>query len=237
MMLLVISRLSKGKWHPDSMKQAVGNVLTGQLSIRKAAEIYNIPKSTLIDRVSAVKRGKEITFTPALGRFKPTFNAEFEGVLLNHVKDLSDRLLPLTRKEFLNLAFQLAEALNIPNQFNRDKKTAERQLKKMTKKETTCIFCGESHDEDWVQCSSCQMWAHEDCANIPETFDTYECDFCQKLTPDCFTTNFIDHFIIMAPRKDWTSSRAVTLREEGYTFKEIARKLGNCATVYGVQKI
>ncbi|KAJ4437385.1 hypothetical protein ANN_17529, partial [Periplaneta americana] len=97
-------------------------------SIRKAAEIYNIPKRALIDRVSAVKRGKEITFTPALGRFKPTFNAEFEGVLLNHVKDLSHRLLPLTRKEFLNLAFQLAEALKIPHQFNRDKKTAGKQF-------------------------------------------------------------------------------------------------------------
>ncbi|KAJ4432925.1 hypothetical protein ANN_15182 [Periplaneta americana] len=124
----VISRPSKGKWHPDSMKQAVENVLTGQLSIRKAAEIYNIPKNTLIDRVSAIKGGKEITFTPALGRFKPTFIAEFEGVLLNHVKDLSDRLLPLTRKEFLNLAFQLAEALKIPHHFNCDKKTSGKQF-------------------------------------------------------------------------------------------------------------
>ncbi|KAJ4427599.1 hypothetical protein ANN_25247 [Periplaneta americana] len=128
MMPPVISRISKGKWHPDSMKQAVENMLTGQLSIRKAAEMYKIPKSTLIDRVSAVKRGKEITFTPALGRFKPMFNAEFEGVLLDHVKDLSDRLLPLTRKEFLNLAFQLAETLKIPDQFNRDKKTAGKQF-------------------------------------------------------------------------------------------------------------
>ncbi|KAJ4436447.1 hypothetical protein ANN_19080 [Periplaneta americana] len=110
------------------MNQAVENVLTGQISIRKAAEIYNIPKSRLIDRVSAVKKGKEITFTPPLGRFKPTFNAEFEGVLFNHVKDLSDGLLPLTRKEFLNLAFQLAEALKIPHQFNRDKKTAGKQF-------------------------------------------------------------------------------------------------------------
>ncbi|KAJ4434118.1 hypothetical protein ANN_16438 [Periplaneta americana] len=30
--------------------------------------------------------------------------------------------------------------------------------------------------------------------------------------------------------------RAVTLREEGYTIKEIARKLGNGATLSGVQK-
>ncbi|KAJ4448677.1 hypothetical protein ANN_00067 [Periplaneta americana] len=128
MMPPVISRPSKGKWHPDSMKQTVEKVLTGRLSIRKAAEIYNIPKSTLIYRVSAVKRGKEITFTPALGRFKPTFNAEFEGFLLGHVKDLSNRLLPLRRKKFLNLAFQLAEALKIPHQFNHDKKTAGKQF-------------------------------------------------------------------------------------------------------------
>ncbi|KAJ4438742.1 hypothetical protein ANN_14693 [Periplaneta americana] len=44
----------------------------------------------------------------------------------------------------------------------------------------------------------------------------------------------------MASRQDWTPSkrsRAVTVREEGYTFKEIARKLGNGATVSGVQKV
>ncbi|KAJ4437862.1 hypothetical protein ANN_13801, partial [Periplaneta americana] len=118
------------------MKQAVEKVLRGQLSIRKAAEIYNIPQSTLIIHISAVKRGKEITFTPALGRFKPTFNAEFEGVLLDHVKDLSDRLLPFTRKEFLNLAFQLAEALKIPHKFNRDKKTAAEGGRSVT-----VLFC------------------------------------------------------------------------------------------------
>ncbi|KAJ4425494.1 hypothetical protein ANN_28112 [Periplaneta americana] len=141
----VISRPSKGKWHPDSMKQAVGNVLTGQRSIRKAAEIDNIPKNTSIDRVSAVKRGKEITFTPALDHFKPTFNAEFEGVLLNHVKDLSDRLLPLTRKAFLNLAFQLAEALKIPHQFNMTKRLLNCQVGKLTSAErgrsVTVLFC------------------------------------------------------------------------------------------------
>ncbi|KAJ4442190.1 hypothetical protein ANN_12056 [Periplaneta americana] len=136
MMPPVISRPSKGKWHPDSMKQAVENVLTGQRSIRKAAEIYNIPKNTSIDRVSAVKRGKEITFTPALDRFKPTFNAEFEGILLNHVKDLSDRLLPLTREEFLNVAFQLAEALKIPHQFSMTKRLLQDSAPCHTSNET-----------------------------------------------------------------------------------------------------
>ncbi|KAJ4428642.1 hypothetical protein ANN_24687 [Periplaneta americana] len=57
------------------------------------------------------------------------------------------------------------------------KKTAK---KNDEKEETTCIFCGESHEEDWIQCSSCQMWAHKACASIPETSDAYECDFCQK---------------------------------------------------------
>lgn len=43
---------------------------------------------------------------------------------------------------------------------------------------TTCVVCLEDHNEDWIQCSSCQGWAHEACADIPESGDAYICDRC-----------------------------------------------------------
>lgn len=58
-------------------------------------------------------------------------------------------------------------------------KTAmDKILSKEMREKTTCVVCLEDHDEDWIQCSSCQEWAHEACADVPECGDTYICDRC-----------------------------------------------------------
>ncbi|KAG8239746.1 hypothetical protein J437_LFUL017387 [Ladona fulva] len=44
---------------------------------------------------------------------------------------------------------------------------------------TNCIICGESFDEDWIQCNTCKGWAHEQCANVEDTL-FYHCDLCKK---------------------------------------------------------
>lgn len=106
------------------MKMAVSKALAGELTIRSAAERYGIPKSTLSDRVKGLKMQKEVTFEPKLGRYQPTFERKYEDILVEHVRDLSNRLMPLTKKEFLKLAFQLSESLNLPHRFNRENKTA-----------------------------------------------------------------------------------------------------------------
>lgn len=48
-----------------------------------------------------------------MGRFKRTFTPEHEEILIAHVKDLTDRLMPFNKTEFLDLAYKLAESLNI----------------------------------------------------------------------------------------------------------------------------
>lgn len=42
---------------------------------------------------------------------------------------------------------------------------------------TYCLVCGESFDEDWIQCSECLGWSHENCANIEDSL-FYKCDGC-----------------------------------------------------------
>lgn len=93
-------------------------------SLRKAAEVYNVPKSTLSDYVQKLKRGEEIKVTLKRGRFNPTFNEEYEESLAAHMADMSNRCMPLTRKEFLKLAFDRAEQFKLDHRFNRDKKLA-----------------------------------------------------------------------------------------------------------------
>jgi len=112
---------NRGKWNENQMKEAIKCVSEGKLSIRLAAERYNVPKSSLHDRVRAVKNCKEVILQPKLGRFDCTFSDHHAMQLYNHVKELDNRLMPLTRVEFLKLAFDFAEKLKIPHRFNKEK--------------------------------------------------------------------------------------------------------------------
>lgn len=72
---------------------------------------------------------------------------------------------------------------NLGNKFkktNREKIKKTRALTpKNTNEDTICVVCLESNKEDWIQCSNCQKWVHEACADIPECSDDYICDHCK----------------------------------------------------------
>lgn len=114
----------KGKWDQQSLKTAMDKILSKEMSLREASSRYNVPKSTLHDKITALNGGDEVTLQPKLGRFTKTFSPEYEQVLLGHIKDMSNRCLPLMKNEFLKLAYDLAEAMKIPHRFNTEKKTA-----------------------------------------------------------------------------------------------------------------
>ncbi|KAJ8936819.1 hypothetical protein NQ318_015286 [Aromia moschata] len=115
---------NRGNWSQESMKKACDAVISGKMGLRQAAVTYSVPKSSLFDKVNALRSGQEVTLDAKLGRFTQTFNSEHETALVDHVKDLSSRLMPLSRKEFLQLTFQLAEKLKIPHRFSKTKKMA-----------------------------------------------------------------------------------------------------------------
>lgn len=52
-----------------------------------------------------------------------------------------------------------------------------KQITSETEEVTYCLVCGESFDEDWIQCSECLGWSHENCANIEDSL-FYKCDGC-----------------------------------------------------------
>lgn len=45
--------------------------------------------------------------------------------------------------------------------------------------ETNCLVCGETFDENWIQCKGCEGWSHELCAVIEDTL-YYYCDHCNN---------------------------------------------------------
>ena len=91
------------------MKRAIQDVLDRKMSERAAAERYEVPRTSLQDRVKAVTQGQQIILKPILGRFQQTFTPECERRLCQHVIELDNRLMPLTRSEFLHFAYDLAE--------------------------------------------------------------------------------------------------------------------------------
>ncbi|XP_071635524.1 uncharacterized protein [Temnothorax longispinosus] len=115
---------SRGDWSEENMKRAIQEVLERKSSQRVAADRYHVPRTSLQDRVKAIKQGHQINLKPKLGRFQQTFTPEFARQLCEHVIDLDNRLMPLTRSEFLRFAFDLAEKIKIPHRFNKEKRMA-----------------------------------------------------------------------------------------------------------------
>ena len=93
------------------------------------------PGTSLQDRVKAVKQGQKVILKPILGRFQQTFTPEYERQLCQHVIDLDNRLMPLTRSEFLRLAYDLAEKSNIDHRFNKEKRTAGKDFFWLSRRE------------------------------------------------------------------------------------------------------
>lgn len=114
-------------WGEDRMKEALDQVCSSQMTIREASERFGVPKSTLGRRAKDVRGGKELYIKPKMGNtkaFSRTFTDEQETSLYNHVKSLDSQLMPLSKKEFLSLAYKYAEKLGVDHRFNKDKKEA-----------------------------------------------------------------------------------------------------------------
>lgn len=114
----------RGLWSEDTMKSAIEHVLANKMGIREASIRFSVPKSTLCDRIKVLKVGGDVDMKPQIGHFKHTFSEELESKLVEHLIDLDNKMMPMNKKEFLRLAFEMAEHLKIQHQFNKDKKTA-----------------------------------------------------------------------------------------------------------------
>lgn len=121
-------RRKKGKWTEIDMKRAVSEVRSHRMSQRQAATAFSVPKTTLGDRLRDIEAGRTVMLTPQMGRFQSTFSDEIENQLVFYMRDQDDRFMPLSRKEFMKLSFDLAEHLKIPHQFNKQNKAAGKQF-------------------------------------------------------------------------------------------------------------
>lgn len=106
-------------WTPDQLKSALKATKNGS-SIRKAGKEFEIPQSTLRDKLKIADNGGLV---PALGR-KVIFTPEQEKEISNLVIKLTNLFYGLTTIELRHLAFEYAEKNHIKHNFNREQGVA-----------------------------------------------------------------------------------------------------------------
>lgn len=110
----------RASWTTHDLQNAITAVRNGS-SIRKSGMQYGIPEATLRRKIKLNDDIKESN----LGR-PPVFSEEQECELANHVLKLANLFYGMTPYDLRKVAYNYAEANNIPNDFNKQKNWLER---------------------------------------------------------------------------------------------------------------
>lgn len=106
------------------MKRVIEAVRKKQLGTRAAAQQYNVPRSTLKDKVNAAGSVDADTLANSkLGR-KPVLTCEVEKALVKYCLQMEQLFFGLRAKDVMRMAFTLAENNNFPHAFNKTKQMA-----------------------------------------------------------------------------------------------------------------
>ncbi|XP_072931645.1 uncharacterized protein [Epargyreus clarus] len=122
------SKKRRGEWTETQLKSALQAVNSCQMSQRKAAETYGIPRRTLRNHIKSGST-KKIT-----GRV-PILSKSQEKDLCKRIVRLSQVGMPLTPKIVRKQAYEFCKANNVPNRFNDAKNIAGKKwLKNFVKR-------------------------------------------------------------------------------------------------------
>ncbi|CAB0044521.1 unnamed protein product [Trichogramma brassicae] len=118
----------RGRWTEAGMQAAVSAILAKKMTLRKASLYFAVPKSTLASRMKSIQAGEQVDLAPQIGSFQKALCQRLESQLIARLKEQEARFLPLHKREFLKLAYDLAEHLQLPHKFNRSNKTAGKKF-------------------------------------------------------------------------------------------------------------
>lgn len=111
-------KTNRGSWSVDQLQNAVLKIGESGMSIRSAADNFNIPYSTLRDKVNKSKAS-----APRFG-VNPVFATEQENKMTEHLLKMARMFYGLTKMELRRAAYVYAEKISIPHRFNKEKELA-----------------------------------------------------------------------------------------------------------------
>ncbi len=112
-------------WEENDMKRAVQAVLSGKVGFKKAANMYNVPRTSLFRNVSSVKAGIPTNLGhKKIGR-KAVLCPELENLLVEYALEMQRNYFGMTRRDLREMAYQLAVQNGIPNPFGKGEAAGE----------------------------------------------------------------------------------------------------------------
>lgn len=113
-----LRRTSRASWSEEDLRKAGEAVSEKKLSLRQASKQFNVPLTTLRNRIKNNNFSKrELGPSSQLGR-------DAEKNLVEHIKQLQAVGFAPTRKDVRTIAYNLAKSLNIRHTFNQEKQMA-----------------------------------------------------------------------------------------------------------------
>lgn len=105
-------KTNKGNWTADTLKRAIHSVCKKEMSIRTAAQRFNIPFTTLQNRL---KNNNDES--AKFGR-KAVLSSDEEKIIVDHLIKLSRMFYGLTKVELQRTVYSYVMANNIRNPFS-----------------------------------------------------------------------------------------------------------------------
>ena len=123
-------KTNRANWSEEKMKLAILAVENKELSIRKAAVVFGVPKDSLNRRVkgklkslSAGEKHKKI-----LGRYRAILTHDQEKELEDHIINMDQAFYGLSINDIRAIVYDYCQKNNIKNNFNSDNKMAGRDF-------------------------------------------------------------------------------------------------------------
>lgn len=111
------------QWSSENMKRAIVAVRSKEMGLLRASKIYEVPKSTLKDKVNSGEADINKLISVKLGR-KPILGGDIESALVKYCLEMECRFYGLTAKDIKRMAFQLAERNNLYHPFKKTDESA-----------------------------------------------------------------------------------------------------------------
>lgn len=101
----------RSQYDKNNLKQAVGAVQSGTMSVREAAQQFGIPRSTIYDRVSG-----RVSMDTSPGK-QTVFPKEVENKLATNIKEAASMGIGLSKQQIIAKAARLAQSINLRTPF------------------------------------------------------------------------------------------------------------------------
>ncbi|KAJ4435306.1 hypothetical protein ANN_17916 [Periplaneta americana] len=110
-------------WKEEDMKAAIISVRNKVMGLQRASNTFNVPKSTLKDKVNSKEEDVDKLVSTKLGR-KPVLPFELEDSLVSYCLEMEKRFYGLSARDVKTMAFQLASLNGLKHPFSKNDEAA-----------------------------------------------------------------------------------------------------------------